>query len=426
MTENTNVGGIFAAELAASHEPGLKKLEGTSEMKAAGEFVLRSMELATKEGFGHVAKEWYRKTMDYASGLEQIEQGRAVTEDIVATVADMRPRCIDGKFVMQFKDGRNFAPTTYAMSQIGNWADTGTWYVQSLLDAKTDNKQREVYKRDGEDAETLYRVIWNGFRRLDQSKPFLWRTRKDGTLRAMLTTKFAKIDNRWFIERLAEFVPGGRLSHWRGDSDTIFGNVLIPDTIRADSDSDYGGMLSIGNSEIGERRVSSLPSIFRAICRNGCIWGDKAGQGIRQVHRGKIDLKALALEIKENLNRQIPLLPQGIDRLLGTRAYGWDGCSVEPIIAVVAKDYGLSKRNASDILRAYKVEKAQTPDSAASLFGLTNAVTRAGQKLEPSEWVKFDGVGGELIGLDKDEFNSLINHAKRLKPKEVADSFLMV
>ena len=123
--------------------------------------------------------------------------------------------------------------------------------------------------------------------------------------------------------------------------------MLIPDTIREESDSDYGGMLSIGNSEIGERRISSMPSIFRAICMNGCIWDQTAGKGINQVHRGKIDLDQLFLVIKENLEVQIPLLPQGIERLLGTRrmaeknSFLFASTGVRP----TESDYSMKSRN---------------------------------------------------------------------------------
>ena len=52
-------------------------------------------------------------------------------------------------------------------------------------------------------------------------------------------------------------------SHWKGDEDThdlaIF---LLPDTIMdygQDDDTDYGGMVSISNCEIGKRRISQYP-----------------------------------------------------------------------------------------------------------------------------------------------------------------------
>jgi hypothetical protein len=104
---------------------------------------------------------------------------------------------------------------------------------------------------------------------VDQDKQRLIRTWSDGTLRAFLSQKYTIVNNAWFLDVLSKAIPGGVVSHWKGDADSIFGNVLIPDTIRAEADSDFGGMLSVGNSEIGTRRISSLPSVFRAICMNG-------------------------------------------------------------------------------------------------------------------------------------------------------------
>jgi hypothetical protein len=304
---------------------GLKKLEGDSAKLAEGTFVFTSQGTAAEQGFKNVSKLWYPKTISYEQGLEKLEEGKSQTEDILATVTEMIPGVEGGTFVMKYKDGRSFRPTTHAVNKMALWADCGTWFANNLLTNPLDKKDKPLYTRDSEDAYTLARVFSNGFRRVDPEKKFLWRTRQDGTLRAMLTERFAIVDNRWFIEVLRKLVPGGRLSHWKGDSDTIYGNILIPDTIREEKDSDYGGMLSIGNSEIGEGRVSSMPSIFRAICMNGCIWGATKGEGIRQVHRGSIDLDYLEFEIKKNLQKQIPLLPVGIDRLLGTRTLGYDG-----------------------------------------------------------------------------------------------------
>jgi hypothetical protein len=422
-TSRETVAATFANLMGQENTPVLKKLVGDESKKTEGTFVLQGQELATKEGFKNVSKIWYGKTVSYGQGLDLLEQGRAVTEDILATVGEMVPTVVDGSFALRYKDGRSFRPTAHAVNQMGNWADTGTWFVQSLLTNPRDAKERVLYTRDNGDADTLAFVLRNGFRRLDPSKKFLWRTRQDGTLRAMLTERFAIVDNRWFIEKLSSFIPDGRLSHWRGDSDTIWGNVLIPDTIREEKDSDYGGMLSVGNSEIGERRVSSVPSIFRAICMNGCIWGATKGEGIRQVHRGKIDLDYLAKEIQSNLNKQIPLLPVGIEKLLGTRSLAWDGVSLKPVYAQLAKDFKLSKKQATSVLAAALEERSVTPELARTLFGVTNAVTRAGQKLGNADWVRFDELGGELIRLDKDDFSDLVSRAARLKEKDVDEVF---
>ena len=74
----------------------------------------------------------------------------------------------------------------------------------------------------------------NALRRLDPEKKYRLRTYTDGTCRAFVTDRYAPIDNRWYLEQLKQNLPEGRLSHWRGDEDTIYGNILL-DTI-----IDYG------------------------------------------------------------------------------------------------------------------------------------------------------------------------------------------
>lgn len=404
----------------------LSKLAGDAETKSAGSFVLNGQTLATDDGFRNVSKIWYDKTMSYEQGLELLETERAKTLDIRATVNEMVPAVNPkGEFAFFHKvTEQYYTPTEHAMGQVGNWADTGTWFVQSMLVNPLDYKGREKYNRDQQDAETLAVVLKNGLRRVEAKKEFFFRCRTDGTMRAMLTDRYAQVDNRWFIERLREFVPGGRMSHWKGDSDTLYGNILIPDTIREESESEYGGMLSVGNSEIGERRVSSVPSIFRAICMNGCIWGQTKGQGIRQVHRGKINLDHLALDIKKNLNIQIPLLPVGIDRFLKTKTFAWDGCEIKPVAAQVAKEYKLGKKQAASVLKGWHTETKLTPELGHTLFGVINAITRAGQEQPTNvEWLKFDEIGGQLSEYSQDEFVTLVKRAKSLDVKEVEEMF---
>ena len=67
---------------------------------------------------------------------------------------------------------------------------------------------------------------------------------------------------QWTTDGISKYcgvLPDGRFSHDKSDEDTVFGNILLPDTIldkSADDDTDYGGMVSIGNCEIGKRRVT--------------------------------------------------------------------------------------------------------------------------------------------------------------------------
>jgi hypothetical protein len=369
--------------------------------KDEGNFV-RTLQGQTGTGFQqgtHVHKDWYAKTQSYDEGMEVLERGVAEREDVMVPRSQINPGVnLQGEFVMQLADGREFKPTQHAVNQFGVATFTSTFYLNSLIENPTKNNGQERFQRDEQDADTLVAVCENALRRVDADKNFRLRTYQDGTLRAFLTEKYAPIDNRWYLEQLSNILPGGRLSHWRGDADTIFGNVLLPDTIidyGQDDDSDYGGMLSIGNCEIGKRRISQMPSIFRSICLNGCIWGQTKGKSISKVHRGTIDLDGLATQIRQNIEAQLPLLPDGIERFLGIKIHTADDVAMKNVIGAICSDKRLGKKESTEVLTQW----VQHERTDRNLFGVVNAVTRAGQTFDNTGWVKFDEIGGDLMSM---------------------------
>jgi hypothetical protein len=258
---------------------------------------------------------------------------------------------------------------------------------------------------------------------VEADKQFRLRTYQDGTLRAFLTERYAPIDNRWYLERLENVLPSGRLSHWRGDADTIYGNILLPDTIidyGQDDDTDYGGMISIGNCEIGTRRISQTPSIFRAICMNGCIWGQTKGKAISKVHRGTINLDDLAKAIRYNIEAQLPLLPDGIERFLGIKVHESGDVSMKNIIGAICSDKRLGRKESTEVLTQWvKYERTDR-----NLFGVVNAITRAGQEFDNTSWVKFDGLGGELLDMTEGRWSAIKQRADSYTDKEIEKVFV--
>ena len=372
----------------------------------------------------HVHKDWYAKTQSYDEGMEVLERGVAERGDVMVPRGQITPAVnLDGDFVMQLADGREFKPTQHAVNQFGVATFTSTFYLNSLMENPTKHNGQERFQRDEQDADTLVAVCENALRRVETEKVFRLRTYQDGTLRAFLTEKYAPIDNRWYLEQLQSILPGGRLSHWRGDADTIYGNILLPDTIidyGQDDDSDYGGMLSIGNCEIGKRRISQTPSIFRAICLNGCIWGQTKGKAISKVHRGKINLEGLAVDIRQNIEAQLPLLPDGIERFLGIKIHTAGEVSMKSLVGAVCSDKRLSKKESTEVLTQWvKYEKQDR-----NLFGIVNAITRAGQELDNVGWVKFDELGGNLLDMHEDRWNAIKQRADSYTEKEIEAVFV--
>ena len=393
-----------------SYEP--LRGQGTS-----GDFVLNSQTIATDEGFSHVSKTWYDKTLSYDEGMELLESERGQREDFLIPRSEIAfdVREIDGQWKFGAEiDDRFFVPTDHALVQLVSKAcnGKGTGFVRDLTN------EHPKFKRDEFDARTIRGIITNGIRRVDASTKYKIRCHNDGTMRAFLSERYAEVDNRWYLEQIKNIIPAGRLSHWKGDSNTIWGNVLIPDTIREEDDSDYGGMVSIGNCEIGKRNVKSLPSVFRAICMNGCIWDQTKGSEIKVRHIGDIDLNSLAMKLRNNIEAQIPLLPQGIQRMLGIRAKGTDGVPMKNLIAATAETHKIDKRGASAVLQAWIKDESPIAPEDRSLFDIVNSVTRAGQSLDNQSWVRFDQIGGQLVNYTDNQWTNLKSRAESYDDKD--------
>lgn len=381
------------------------------------------------EDFKHVAKVWQDQCMSFDKGMEVLANDQRKIHDIKGPFSDWRPVVTDdSKLALEHKPtGYQYEPTAKAVKDLAVIGRTSEWFLNDMMQDK--NKLNDdsviIYKRDRRDAELLaqtLRVTVFAEDRTDQRKTRLFRTWNDGTLRAVLSEQYAIVNNLWFLETLKKLIPGGLLSHWRGDADTIFGNVLIPDTIRQESDSHYGGMLSVGNSEIGLRRILSLPGVFRAICMNGCIWEHEKGEAVSKVHRGAVDFKGLEQAIAKNLQAQIPLLSDGINKVLGTRAMKFGNVPTVNVIAEFFDSFKLPKTHAPKFIGFYNVEEGILGNDVRTAFGLQSAITRLGQELSNENWVKYDMVAGKIADLTDNRWEGMMNRAKTLDKKDIEKS----
>ena len=388
-----------------------EKLEMTAA-KTEGSFV-RSLQGQTGVGFEkntHVHKDWYATTLSYDEAMEGLQRSAEEREDVLAPVKDINAVVTDdGEFAFNVQ-GREFVPTDWALQQFS---------IRSKVPSSTViQKLRSQEDADDQDSDVMAYLANNSLRRLDQDKKYRLRTYTDGTCRAFVTDKYAPIDNRWYLDQLRDNLPEGRLSHWRGDEDTIFGNILLPDTIidyGQSDDSDYGGMLSIGNCEIGKRRISQVPSLFRSICLNGCIWGQCKGKEIKKRHIGEIDLQELSYAIYENIEAQLPLLDAGVRKLLALRELEVEEAKMQQVFATVAMDHKLTKKEVSEVFSQW----GQFEREDRNLFGVVNAVTRAGQTLDNMSWVRFDEIGGRLMDTSESRWAGILNRAGSLQDKDL-------
>lgn len=382
-------------------------LTGSDEMRAAGSWVFESQGVAAEQGFRNVSKLWYPKTLSFEEGLNIVGKQKANREDITFDVRHVNVFVqADSRQLKIQIDGRNFVPTDWAARQLCNWFEVPqTMWVHYA-------------SGDMADLQLLAAAFKNGLRKYESAKKLLFRTYKDGTLRGVMSDSYSIVDNDWYLEKLQQFIPGGRLSHFHfSDPDNFYGNILIPDTIRAETDSEYGGMLNCGNSAVGKRSVWQTPSIFRAICMNGCVWGAKDGIELRRRHRG-IDLKEFGEAIRVNIDKQIPLLTTKIGTFLDMHQATCDAPIVS-IFALLAKGNNIGAAELNVIAETWLND---TPKEK-SAFGVIDALTRAGQKLSADTWEKLDTMAGSILNGATEGWMTLNAKAKLLTEKEVTKAF---
>ena len=381
-----------------------------SYKKTDGDIIHNTQTMASENDHRQVSQSWYVKTHSIDEEIDRRINTRQMRVSITKRISEICPVAVAGKFTIAVGD-RVLLPNAYAAGQLGIHAKIGASYPRTLLRSKAPGA-----------AEDLVYAFKQAISRCDAQKQVTLKVHGDNRLCAVLPANSRFLRNEWYLGVLKNALPGARLSHWRGDDYTIYGNLLIPDSIRKESDSEYGAMVSISNCEIGRRRFEQRPSLFRAICMNGCIWGETQGNSLKVSRRSEIDLRQIEKLIVENVRSQVPIAIAGLDRFLGTRSFD-TSVSMKPVIAQVAKDTRLTKTLASSVLNGWWQEKEETPELANTLFAVVNAFTRAGQNESNEVWVKFDTLGGRLASMSKDQWSDVLLRASKLRTDQVDKAF---
>lgn len=420
----------------------LRRLTMTPESRAEGAWVRRSLIMDTE--FSAVAAEWKNKCWTFGQAQQELANDSRQRHDYTVPLSSLIPKVdASGKFVFQVAEYGEFAPTHYAMSQIGGWLDRTGARAMGLLPARLagitrahtmgegrdagrlDDDSDNVIVRDDEDKALAVKIVQNGFRHMVPNRKVFIRTWDDGTMRSCQSETYNPINHREVLSLLAETVPGGLVSHWRGNADNLRCNILFPDTLLDDPQGgQYGAMLSVTNSEIGQLVFSGLPSIFASICRNGCIWGQKKGQIFKVTHRGSRDYDSLKEELSAWIAAQLPLAEGYTAQLLACKHYDGMGKdeSFMPVLAQVAINDKLTRGQTGLLVKGYLAARAIEPATAKTLYGLVNAITRGGQG-SPDNTLDFDSLGGRYMLAGQDGWQTLLRQARTLTVKQVEGVF---
>jgi hypothetical protein len=374
----------------------------------SGDFVKEQQ--GTAEGFSFVSQFWLPQTLSYQECIENMEKERDKIEDIKGKWADWKFSIGENGIELVNQDGRGFQPTQHAINQASGYCEVIPSFIHKTLSPE--------FQADETDLQQLvdmmnYRKVRYHQTNKNEDRELTFRTYNNSTLRAVLSTQYMPINNSWLIGLMETLVPGGRISHLRGDLDNMYCNVLLPDNVRYEEDSGYGGMFSIRNSEIGQAAFDCQPSVLRSICRNGCLHNQTKGISFRQVHKGKLDLKTLAVEIGENLHKQIKLIPVIMENYLRLRQYEFHDVALTGVFANIVERFRLTPAQGSDIISQF----AQFEKTDRTAFGVVNALTRSGQLYDAETTLLYDSYGGQLVGADWD---GIVKKANSYSKEDIA------
>jgi hypothetical protein len=151
---------------------------------------------------------------------------------------------------------------------------------------------------------------------------------------------------------------------------------------------------------------------------NGCIWGQTEGKSIDRRHIGTIDLVDLKKRIVDNVEKQLPLIPLGVRKFLDLRSLEVVG-SMKATLAAICTKHRLEKSQSTEVLMQF----SQHEKDHRNLFGIVNAITRAGQTMDNESWVKLDELGGELVDYTADRWESIGKFASSMSVKDIDEIF---
>jgi hypothetical protein len=240
------------------------------------------------------------------------------------------------------------------------------------------------------------------------AREFRVRTRKDDdgiqVARAIVSERYGVIDNLEAMEMIIDALPSksalkeALASHLFNDGDDMYGNLLIPDNMKSEPDSDYGVGIAFRNSEIRNATFKVSPFLFRAICLNGMIWGRQDSSiKVNQRHMGKID----RAELSEQVRRAITVaLTQGNDLLtLMGHAKQVEVNNVGNTIAQLSRDNKLTGLQGKLWHKGYidSLQESSGHVHENTAFGIVNGLTRSAKEYNGSTREQLETVASAIL-----------------------------
>ena len=374
---------------------GLQVREGSTAKQDDNGNWFNAIGLQSTETHRHVAKVWQDKCVSLESFYSTLKAQDANKVDVVKAESAIRLQdsstLLDGTPLT--KSGMNSLRlfTDIPSSMISFMEERG--YNDELVKFVNDelNRREREWANKGKDA-----------------REFRVRTRHDDegntVARAIVSERYGVIDNLEAMEMIIDALPSkdaikdALASHLHNDGDDMFGNLLLPDNIKSEPDSDYGVGIAFRNSEVRNSTFKVSPFLFRAICLNGMIWGRQDSSiKVNQRHMGNIDKQ----ELREEVRRAIVVaLSQGNDllTLLGHSKHV-EVKNPEQVIAQLSRDNKMTIAQGKLWHKGYleSLQEASGHSHDRTAFGIVNGLTRSAQQYTGSTREQMETIASAIL-----------------------------
>ncbi len=306
---------------------------------------------------------------------EQVEADDAGKWDAVARASEITLRHGRLHFPHAASDGfdMGLTPTPWATAQACAKLGIPSGYFRKCPAELRDANFNHWVQQE----ETLRTLTQGDKEAAEGSSQWLLRA-KGSTLRGVLSPKYAKLDNRQFLDALMPLVTDAKRYqvNFASLTEESFHLRLIDPTIARDVLP--GDRLLVGihlaNSEVGLRAVTVDAAVFRVVCLNGLIRRVNRRSLLRQRHI-HVDEPRFAEMLAEALREAVAVAAGFMEQMtFATRTPVPDP---DAAIDFLGQAWNLPKATTDMIRFTLMGESGQQE----TLYGLVNAITQSAQRI---------------------------------------------
>lgn len=218
---------------------------------------------------------------------------------------------------------------------------------------------------------------------------------KGDVVRAALSDQYIPFDNREFLDVAAKVMKAPFFGHhdihsFKMSSSGMWLKITLPSDEYPDPSDGMSSLkvgVMLGNSEIGDRSITTDPFLYRALCTNDMMVMKNIR--LQQRHTG-FDERSLKYKVERVINLSMRKGREAIDRFTSLRTKPVS--RPETVIKTIAKDNKLSQRQTDVILSSFGMEDEQ------NRFGVVNAFTRAAQiEKDYDNRISMERLAGDLV-----------------------------